>query len=165
MPADLPGELQVEPLVVGRRALGRDLHLRAIDELEVAILHEQPAHDLFEVGLGDHRRAALVVLEDPDRRLALEDLQRVVVVARREQHLDELLGQPLGGRPVDRAVERDDAAERAQRVRAERAVVGLQGAVAERRAARVVVLDDDARGIAEVRDDLAHGVEVQEVVE
>src|SRR3712207_7395648 len=49
----------------------------------------------------------------------------------REQHLDELLGQGLRERAVDRAVEADHAAERRHRVARERPLVGL-----ERRAAQ-----------------------------
>ena len=88
-----------------------------------------------------------------------------VLVAGREQHLDELLGQALGRRDVDRAVERDDAAEGAQRIGREGALVGLQRVGAERRSARVVVLDDHAGGLAEVGHDAAHRVEVEQVVE
>ncbi len=40
--------------------------------------------------------AALGVLEDPDRLLLLEDLERPLLVAGRDQDLDELLVEPLG---------------------------------------------------------------------
>jgi len=77
----------------------------------------------------------------------------------------ELVRQPLGGGGVDRLVERDDAAEGAQRVGRKRALVGLQRAGAERDAAGVVVLDDDARGLGEIAHEAARGVEVEQVVE
>ena len=149
--ADLPGEHEVAPLVVGRRALGDDLHLRAVGEVDVAVLYEQPAHDLLDVRLGQQRRAALVVLQDAQRRLAREDLHRAVLVAGREQHLDELLGEALGGGRVDRAVERDHAAEGAQRIGRQGALVGLLRGRADRRPTRVVVLDDHARGLVNSR--------------
>ena len=68
---------------------------------------------------------ALLVGEDPDRLLLLQHLERVLLVAGRDQHLDEVLVQRLGQRLVDRAVERDHAAERRHRVAGERLLVGL----------------------------------------
>ena len=55
-----------------------------------------------------------------------EHLERVVVVAAREQDLDELLDQRLRELAVDRAVEADDAAEGGHRVAGERPLVGLE---------------------------------------
>ena len=72
--------------------------------------------------------------------------------------------QLLGRRLVDPAVEGDDAAEGAERVAREGALVGLQRGRAERRAARVVVLDDHARGDLELAHHGARRVEVQDVV-
>ena len=63
----------------------------------VAVLDEQAAGDLADLGLAERGQAALLVLEDADVLLLGEDLERVVVVAGRDQHLDELLVQRLGG--------------------------------------------------------------------
>ncbi len=87
------------------------------------------------------------------------------LVGGREQDLDELLGQPLRGGRVDRPVEGDHAAERAQRIGRERALVRLQSGGTDRRAARVVVLEDHARRLVEVAHDRARRVEVEQVVE
>ena len=88
---------------LGRVALGDDLHLAAVLEVEVAILDEHAADDLAEVGLDHVGDAALAVVEDAHVRLGRQDLERVVVVPAREQDLDELLDQRLGERPVDAA--------------------------------------------------------------
>ena len=75
------------------------------------------------------------------------------VVAGREHELDEHRVQLLGQRAVDRAVEAEDAAERAHagrsRARASNASLTIR---ADRRAARVVVLDDRRRRQLEVLD-------------
>ncbi len=75
--------------------------------------------------------------------------------------------QRLGGRAVDPAVQDDDAAERADRVAGERGPVGAEQIVGDGHAARVVVLDDDARRalIAELRRHRPRPVQVEDVVE
>src|SRR5215218_7355237 len=93
--ADAPREQQLAPLGVGRLPLRRDRHLGALLRVEVAVLHEQAAHDLLEVGVREMQRLLLVVLEDPQVRSARERLERDVVVAGREQHLGELLHECL----------------------------------------------------------------------
>ena len=72
----------------------------------------------------------------------------VVVVAGREQHLDEQLGEALGQRHVHGAVDGDHAAEGAHRIAGERLVVGGGEVLGERAAAGVVVLDDASRRAA-----------------
>ena len=88
-----------------------------------------------------------------------------VVVAGREEHLDELLDELLGEREVDRAVDDDDPAERAHRVGGEGALVGVEPRPPDGRAARVVVLDDHARRDLELARDPPRAVEVEQVVE
>ena len=163
--ADLPAEQHLAPLGLGRLALGHDLHLRAVLEVDVAILHEQAAHHALEVALGDVEAAPLVVLEDAHVRLGLEQLERLVGVARGEQDLAELLDEQLGQLAVDRPVEADDAAERRLRIAGERALVGLARRAADRDPARVVVLDDRAGRDAELVDQQAARVQVEHVVE
>ena len=97
MAHDVPREQQVGPLLVGRLRLGRDLHQLARLRRAVGVLDEQAAANPLDVGL-DLVLAALGVLEDPDRLLLLEHLERAVLVGRRDQHLDELLVQALGER-------------------------------------------------------------------
>ena len=86
------------------------------------------------------------------------------VVVGRDQHLDELPGDRLRRRAVQPAVHRDDAAERADRIAGEGALVGLDHGPPHRHAAGVGVLDDHAGGDLELAHDTAGGVEVEEVV-
>ena len=72
-----------------------------------------PPMTCFISGSTRFDRPLLVVLEDAQVLLLAEDLQRVVVELRREEHLDELARQLLGQRAVDRPVQRHHAAERA----------------------------------------------------
>ena len=76
---------------------------------------------------------------------ALQDLERALAVAGREQQLDEVLVQRLRELGVDLAVEHDHAAEGALGVARERALVGLVERLADGAAAGVVVLDDRRR--------------------
>ena len=82
----------------------------------VLVLDEDAADDALVVELAGVRLAALVVAQDADVGLALQDLERLRLVAGREQHLDEELGEALGERHVDGAVDGDDAAEGADGV-------------------------------------------------
>ncbi len=75
------------------------------------------------------------------------------------------LPERLRERKVDGAVEGDHAAVGALRVAREGAFVGLADAVADGAAAGVVVLDDRARGLGELLDELARRAEVEQVVE
>ncbi len=165
MAADAPGEHEVGPLLLGRRAARDDVHLVAALADDVAVLDEQAAGDLADVLVAEQRDAALLVLEQADVGLGAEGLERAVLVARREQDLDELLGERLRRGGVDGPVERDDAAERAQRVALERGAVGAREVGGDGGAARVVVLDDHAGGrVAEVAQEGAGRVEVEDVV-
>src|SRR5256885_1635510 len=80
------------------------------------------------------REPPRVALEDRVVLLLGEDRDPLVVVAGREQHLHELLVQPLRQSFVAPPVERDHAAERAQRVTCERGLVGLARIGRDRRA-------------------------------
>ena len=142
--ADLPREQQLAPLGLGGAALADDLHLGAILEVRVAVLDEHPADDLAQLGVDHVRRAALAVVEDPHVGLGLEHLERVLVVAAREQHLDELVDERLRELAVDPAIDADHAAVGGHRIAGERLLVGLERVRAHGHAARVVVLDDHA---------------------
>ena len=82
---------------------------------------------------------------EPQVRLRGEDLAGVVVEAGRDDDLEEEARETLGGRRVDRAGQRHDAAEGRDRVAGERRVPRLAERRPLGRAARVRVLDDDAR--------------------
>ena len=83
-----------------------------------------------------------------------------------DDHLDELpLDDGRGGLRVERAVERDDAAERGGGIGAERTVVGVADALPHGDAARVRVLDDYASRLREALHAFEGGVGVGHVVE
>ena len=151
------------PLVGGRR--GNDLHPVPVVDLRVRVLDEHPAHHAPEIPLAGRRSAALAVLEDPRARLGHEDLERGALVARSDQHLDELLREARGERVSDRPVERYDAAVGGDGVRGERFLVRLLDRGSHARAARVRVLDDHAGRHRELPQEAAGGVEVVQVVE
>ena len=132
----------------------------------VAVLHEHAAEDALEVPL---------VVTKPRRsrssRMRVAGFcasasSACVVVARGEQHLDELLRERLAERGADRLVE-DDHARRRRRPGSdgERLLVRLLERRATRDAARVRVLDDHARRAVELEGEQARGGEVVEVVE
>jgi hypothetical protein len=82
-----------------------------------------------------------------------------------ERHaLGELLRDRLRGHAIERAIHRDDAAERRQRIARERALVGFDQRRPARRATWLVVLDDDARRVREAPHQRHGGLEVEQVV-
>ena len=131
---------------VGARFVTTRQSSRAGDEL-VRRLHEEAAGDLAEVEL---RRVRGRRLEQP-RVLALL-AQRLERAVRRSPGAittsacgPATMRSAVGG--VDRAVQRDDAAERGALVALQRALVRGGEVVGDRDAARVGVLDDGARGL------------------
>ena len=93
---DGPGEEHVVPLLLARLGLGHHLHQLARLGVAVAVLDQQPAEDPFDVALAGSALAPLLLAEDPDRLLLLQHLERPVLVAGRDQDLDEVLVQLLG---------------------------------------------------------------------
>ncbi len=93
--------------------------------------------------------------------------QRGGVDVGRDHDFDELaLDDVFRGGLVERAVERDDAAERGHRIAGVGALVGLAEIGAERDAARIGMLDDDAcRRLAERLDAFERGIGIGDVVE
>ena len=87
-----PREQQVVPLPLGGRDLGHDRHRLALVQLHVAILHQQSAQHPAHVALARRRLAPLLVLENPQALLALQHLERAVLVPGREQHVELALG-------------------------------------------------------------------------
>src|SRR4029078_12544845 len=115
---------QVAPGHLARRAAD-DLHALAVLDVRVALLHEQAAEHPLVVALAGVVAPALLVFEDSRRRLLRQPLQRRLLVARREEHLDERLAQLLAERLAHGAVEYADAAVGRDRFGLQRAVVGL----------------------------------------
>ena len=75
------------------------VHRVALLDVRVLVLHEDAAGDALVVELAGVDLAPLLVAQDADVGLALQDLERLVLVAGREQHLDEQLGEALGEWP------------------------------------------------------------------
>ena len=114
-------------------------------------------------GVGRRRSSDSEQAQVPE--LLAQQVDGALAVARRVQHLDELLGDELGELARERAVDRDDAAERRRRVGGQRLAVGLLGRRREGAAARVAVLDDHAGRHRELLHEPRRGVEVEQVVE
>ena len=138
---DAEGEDEVAPLLLGGVALRGHRHLVALFDVAVLVLHEDAADDALVVELAGVDLAPLLVAQDADVGLSREDLERLVVVAGREEHLDEQLLEPLGQRHVDGAVDGDHGAEGAHGIALVGLVVGRRQVLGEGAAAGVVVLD------------------------
>ena len=145
--------------------LGRKLHLLPLRVDPVRLLDEQAPADSLEVLVARLVAALLRRLEDADRLLLAQHVERVVVVARRDQDLDEVFVQALGEGPVHIPVERDHAAERGHRVAGKGLLVRDAEPLGGGHAAGVVVLDDHARRRLELVEQAPRGVEVEDVVE
>ena len=114
---DAEGKPQIVELGRGRRALGHGLELHLVDRGVVARLHQQAAGDrLHREALGA-RIGQAAGQQQPQVLLRRDDRDRLVAGVRRDDHLGENLGDGLRGFGVERAVERDDAAERRGRSR------------------------------------------------
>ena len=143
---DPEGEAQVGELGVGRRALGDDLELHLVDHGVVARLHQQAAGDRF------HREARAradraAPPASSSRRFFFAPTMAIAssLGVGRDDDLGEDLGDRARGLGVERAVERDDAAEGRDRIAGERLAIGVEQVRALGHAARIGVLDDRAR--------------------
>ena len=165
MLGDAEGEDEVAPLLLAGMTLRRHGHLVAFLGLRVLVLHQDAAGDAFVVELAGTDLAALLVLENADIRLLREDGERLVVVAGREQRLDEELVQALGQGHVDDAIDGDHGAEGAHGIAFVGLVVGGRQVLRQGTAAGVVVFDDDHARQRELVADVARRIEVVQVVE
>ena len=164
MLGDRPREEQVLPH--GREHVtADDLHRIERIRLEVAVLDEHAAENALQIALGGLECTPLEVVEDAHAGLLDERLDGDRVVAGSEQHLDELLCQPLAERCADRLRHHDDAAERRHGIGGEGLVVRLLDRLCDPHAARVRVLDDHARGAVELEREQTRRREVVQVVE
>ena len=102
-----------------RRALGDDLQIGRADDAVVARLHEQAARERAHHHAGRARIGQAAGRQQAQVLLGGKDRLGVGGGVGRDHHLGEDLGDLLGRRRVDRAVERDDAAEGADRIAAQ----------------------------------------------
>ena len=159
-----PGELQVVPLAgVGARCVTTH-HVRAVRGDGIGRLHEQAAVDRSDV---ERVRARRLRREDPEVGLLRQRRQRLVVVGRGDDDLGEHGRQRRRGGRRQRPVDGDDAAERADRITRVGLLVGGRDVGGDGDAARVGVLDDDARRFVEAVHEAPRrlGVEQVEVAE
>ena len=163
---DLPREEQIPHFRLVGRAPGHDLQIIPGDGAGIAVLHQQPAGDPLEVERGVRRGGERATLQHPDVLLARERRERPGFDAGRDDDLDELaFDDRRGGLRIERAVERDDAAERGRRIGSERAIVRIANAFPDRDTARVRMLDDHAGGLFEALHTFEGGVRIGHVVE
>ncbi len=156
-------EHEVGELGLGRHALRHHLEI-ALDHALVAALHEVTArkrtqHPAFVARVGHlaGQQQAQVLLFRKHGLCGLVGIGR-------DDHLGEDLGDLGGGGAVERAVERDDAAERADRIAGQRLVPRIGAGIRRGDAARVRVLDDDDRRPVELGHELIGRVGVVEIV-
>ena len=163
----LEGEAQVGELGRRRRSLGDDLQLERIDRAVVARLREKPARQHLDGEAGRVRVRQSARDQQAQVLFRRHDGDRFLARRRRNDDLGEDLGDLGRGCGVEGAVQRDDAAEGAERVAAERLVPGFDKRGGGRHSARVGVLDDGDGGTCcrrELGDELECCVGIVEVV-
>ena len=96
--------------------------------------------------------------------LCLKDLPRLLTEVRRDDHLQEDRGESIRSRLVNRSIDRDDAAERGNRIGGESGLKCSNGSFTDRKAARNSVLDYDACRLRQALDRSDCRVRVEEVV-
>ena len=154
-------------------AEGRDLVLRGLTRgdnlplLEVGV--DTGVERLGERSEGGGAEAELALRRGVDdqqskRLLGSKRLERFRCKARRDDDLEEELGEALCERGRDLSVGSDDATEGRDGVCGEGAVVGLFDRRAAADAAGVGMLDDDDGGFVVLADSLERGVGIEEVV-
>ena len=145
MLGDAEGETQVAQFGIGRRALGHRFQIHVVDDGVVARLHEEAAGD----GLGGEACGARIGQaageQQPQILLGADDRYGLRRCLRRDDDFGENLGNRTRRIGVERAVERDDAAERRDRIAGQRLAISVEQAFALRHAARIGVLDDRTR--------------------
>src|ERR1051325_1001728 len=157
-----PGEDEIRALRFARRRPRDELEIPGIEHLRVAGLHEQAAADaLVVVRLGTVGQRHL---EHPQICLPGEDRLCFRLDARRDHDLGELRAERFGRARVERAVEREDAAEGRHRVGLERLRVRFSERIGDRGPARVGVLHDHAGRVGKALHALPRGVGICDVV-
>ncbi len=159
----LPGKEQRLDLLVGRFAVRDDRQVPGGDRLEVPLL-DQAAADESLLGESVGSLAQAPDVEHPEVVLRTENFERALGVAGRDDDRLERVDDPLGGGGVTLAVQGDDPAEGAHRIRRQRSAVGLREPLGRRTPGRVGVLDDRRGRLCELLDQVECGVGVVVVV-
>ncbi len=126
-------------------------------------MHEGRAENRAELAPGVPRQPRKVRRHHPHVPLDRKDPACLVVHGRCNDRFDKGRHDRLRRRLVYRAVQPDNAAERRDRVRFTRAHVGVCGAASGGRTARIRVLDDRGRRLAELEHNARGGVEIKQV--
>jgi hypothetical protein len=140
------GEEEVGKLRIARLPFGHDLQSAVGDDAVVARLDEEPARERAEGRAFGHRIGQAAGEKEPQILLLGDDRFRFGARIRRDDDLGENLDDLARGLGVERAVERDDPAEGADRIASVRLVVSLAQRLRGRDPARVRVLDDGDGG-------------------
>ena len=161
-----PGEQQIGQLVFGRGPSGHDLQVGGFNAAVVTVLQQQAARDALAIPFFWRHGIPGAGFQHANVRFGRQQGQGGRIDVGREDDLDELpVDDGLGRFRIQRAVEGDDAAERGSRVGRVGPVIGLGQAGAQRHAAGVGMLDDDAGRLrAETLDALQRRVGVGDVV-
>ena len=143
----MPGEQQIAQFVGVGHAPGYDFQIRQQQGVAIGILDQRAAGDALVL----QRRLQLfrpsAAGKDAHIGLFGKCGKCGIFHFRCDHHFDELASQNrLRGGNIQRLIEGDDATERGHRIGGVGGVVGFQHGRAECHAARIGVLDDDARG-------------------
>ncbi len=163
--ADLPREGAGGVFLVRGLACRRDLQRTQVRQhTQIAILHDQPADEFFEVESHLLHLRERTDIKQPQILFALQFSQGILGKPRGNDDLDEGRGDFLGGGQIDRPVERQDAAERRDRIRRPRLHIGFDGRRAQRHTAGIVVLDNGDRALVIFFRQFEGRIRVEEVV-
>ena len=161
---DLPGEQQLLDLFIGRLAVRHTAQIICRDLLRIHILNEQAVHDIGHFVLGCRFQRS-VQRHQADILFLGEDLKRFRLEARRDDDLQEDLGQLLCQRDAHRSVQCHDAAEDGDRIGFICLVPGSFDGIADPYAARIHVLDTDCGWLSfEILQDLDGRIAVLDIV-
>ena len=162
--SDAEGKDQVGGLRLAGRAAGHHLEIPSLDASGIAVLHEEAAGERAEGRRAGGGVGQAAGQQQPQVLLGGEHGPGLGRRVGGDDDLGEDGGDPGCGFGVERAVQRHDAPESADRVAGECRVPGC-GEVGRRGdAAGVGVFDDDDGGFAEFSDAFEGGVGIVEVV-
>ena len=160
------GEFHVGEFRLARLALGHAFQVEIVDHGVVALLLQEAAGNGFDQNAPCARIGERARRQQPQILLRRDDRRRLVGDRRRNDHLGEDLDDLLRRFGVERAVQRDDAAEGRGLVAGKRLAIGVRQRLAGRHAARIGVLDDGDSRLRriELADEFVRSVGIVDVV-